>query len=171
MTKSTNSKIVVMKKAVFIFLILWSQTQIFGQKKLPVISLKDIEGKTVDISDINTDKVVVFSFWATWCVPCINELDAINEVYADWQKETGVELIAISVDDMRSAAKVKPLVNGKGWKYLVLFDTNQEFKQAVHAHSIPYLLVVKNKKIVYTHTGYIPGSESDLYKKIKEYSF
>lgn len=160
-----------MKKVIFIYLILFFQPQIFGQKKIPVISLKNIEGEIVDVSAISSDKLTVFSFWATWCVPCINELDAIDGVYDDWQKETGIEIIAVSVDDMRSAAKVKPLVKGKGWKYKVLFDTNQEFKQAVNANSIPYLLIVKNKKIVFTHTGYTPGSESGLYKKIKEYSF
>ena len=73
----------------------------------------------------------MISFWATWCKPCIKELDAIADVYDDWQDETGVQLVAVSIDDSRNTARVAPFVNGKGWEYTVLLDPNSDFRRAM----------------------------------------
>lgn len=144
--------------------------QIQAQKILPQISLKNMNGKLIDISKIETNNVTVFNFWATWCVPCIKELEEINEIYSEWKDETNVKIIAVSVDDARTVSRVKAMVNGKEWSYEILFDTNQEFKRALNVTTIPYLIIVKNNKIVYTHSGYTPGGEIELYEKIKQFS-
>lgn len=159
-----------MKIKIILLLAVFNFSQLFSQDNLPKISLKDIQGKCIDIASIDTNKVTVFSFWATWCIPCINELDAISELYNDWQNEINVKIIAVSIDDTRSAYRVKPFVNSKNWDYEILFDTNQEFKRAINATSIPYLIIVKNSKIVHAQSGYTPGSEIELYEKIKEYA-
>lgn len=159
-----------MNKIIILCFILFTFNQIQGQKTLPQISLKNTEGNLVNVSEIDTSNVTVFSFWATWCIPCINELDAINEYYNSWRDKTNVKIIAVSIDDSRSVSRVKPLVNGKEWEYQILLDTNQEFQRAVNATSIPYVLIVKNNKIVYTHSSYFPGSEIELFKKIKKYA-
>ena len=96
-------------------------------------------------------------------------MSAINEVYDEWQKETGVKLIAISIDQAQNVNKVKPLVDANGWKYEVLLDPNGEVRRAVGAQMIPFVLVLdKNKNIVYKHSGYADGSEHELYEKVKE---
>ena len=140
-------------------------------QQIPQIILKDIDGKTIDVKDFSqSDDLKILSFWATWCVPCINELDAISDVYEEWQEETNVEIIAISTDDSRTKKRVIPMVNGKGWEYQILLDDNQDLKRALNITVLPYLIVVKNGIIVYQHTGYTPGSEDDLYEVIKEHS-
>ena len=110
------------------------------------------------------------SLWATWCVPCLKELDAISELYDEWQDETNVELIAVSVDDSRTVKRVKPLINGKGWDYTILLDKNNDFKRALGAATVPLTLLIKDNQIVYRHSGYTAGTEFELYEKIKEYS-
>ncbi len=143
----------------------------FSQSQLPKIDLATIDGQTINSKELSKpDKVVVVSLWATWCVPCLKELDAISEVYQDWQDETNVELYAISVDDSRTVKRVKPLINGKGWDYTILLDENNDFKRALGAATVPLTLLVKNNEIVYRHSGYSPGSEMELYEKIKEFS-
>jgi thiol-disulfide isomerase/thioredoxin len=154
-------------KNVIIPLLLLSSIFIYSQKSLPNAKLKDLDGKTVVLSDFTSDKTVVLSFWATWCGPCINELDAIAEQYEDLQ-EDGFELIAISIDDTRTKSRVKPLINGKDWDYTILLDTNQGLKRSLNITNVPYILIAKNGKIVYTHSGYNPGSEEELIKKFKE---
>lgn len=95
--------------------------------QLPSVTLKDINGKTVDTATLQNDgKPFIISFFATWCKPCNRELKAISEVYADWQDETGVKVIAISIDQAQNVAKVKPLVDGYGWEYEVLLDPNSD---------------------------------------------
>ena len=142
----------------------------FSQQNLPNISLTNTEGKSIAIKSTYTekDKLYVFSFWATWCAPCVQELDAINDVYEDWKKEINLELIAVATDDSRTQKRVKPLVNGKGWDYTILLDTNQDLKRSLGISNVPYLIVVKNGKIIFTENGHTPGGETELFEKLKE---
>ena len=159
-----------MKNLLFSFIFLFSFI-LTAQNNIPNTHLKTLDGKTTNLQDIskNNDLIVV-SLWATWCVPCKNELDAISEVYSDWQDETNVTLYAISVDDSRTVKRVKPLINGKDWDYEILLDTNNELKRALGAATVPLTLIIKNGEIVYRHSGYTPGSEDDLYEEIKKHS-
>lgn len=159
-----------MKKILSLFLLMVSFCAI-SQNELPKVDLKTMDGKTVSSSELSKeDKIVIVSLWATWCVPCLKELDAISEVYDEWQSETNVELIAVSVDDSRTVKRVKPLINGKGWDYTILLDTNNDFQRALGAATVPLTLLIKNNEIVFRHSGYSPGSEMELYEKIKELS-
>ncbi|MFT5078213.1 MAG: thiol-disulfide isomerase/thioredoxin [Planctomycetota bacterium] len=143
----------------------------FAQEDLPNARVQTIDGTDTSIEEAtDKDNVVILSLWATWCVPCIKELDAISEVYEDWQDETNVELIAVSVDDSRTVKRVKSLINGKGWEYEILLDTNNDLKRALGASTVPLTLLIKDNKIVYRHSGYSPGAEMELYEKVKEYS-
>lgn len=143
----------------------------FSQKKLPNKNIYLLNNSSSNIEkEIDNHKITIISFWATWCVPCLNELDTINEVYEEWQDELNIELIAISTDDSRSQKRVKALVDGKGWSYKVLLDKNQELKRALNIHTIPELIIVKGGKIIYRHSGYSPGFEDELYEIIKENS-
>mgnify|MGYP001626807044 FL=1 len=140
-------------------------------QELPSLVLKDLDGNDINLNTlVESENIFVFSFWATWCVPCINELDAISEVYEDWQDETKVKLIAIATDDTRTKKRVRPIVNGKGWEYLVLYDDNQDLKRALNITTLPHTLVLKNQKIIQRRTGYNPGVEDELYEIIKENS-
>ena len=159
-----------MKKIVYLFCFLLSFSA-FTQNELPSIDLTTTEGKKINVREAAaSDNVVIISLWATWCVPCLKELDAISNVWDDWQDETNVELLAVSVDDSRTVKRVKPLINGKGWDYTVLLDSNNDLKRALGASTVPLTLLVKNNKIVFRHSGYSPGSENELYEKIKEFS-
>ena len=141
-----------------------------AQKAMPSVTLKSVNNKSYNVKNdfSENDKLYVFTFWATWCAPCINELDAIKEHYAQWSKELNMEVIAVSIDDTRTQKRVKPLLNGKGWDYTVLLDTNQDLKRALAIANPPYTVVVKNKKVVYVHNGYSQGAEIELYNKLKE---
>lgn len=160
-----------MKKIVLILSILISSATVFAQEDIPSVDLTTIDGATKNIKDAAAQNdIVIVSLWATWCVPCLKELDAINDVYEDWQDETNVKLIAVSVDDSRTVKRVKPLINGKGWDYEILIDENNDLKRALGASTVPLTLLIKNNKIVYRHSGYTPGAEDELYEKVKEYA-
>ena len=142
---------------------------VLAQKQVPNLNLTNLEGKTIALKTdfAEKDKLYVFSFWATWCTPCINELDEMNEVQEEWKKTLNFEIIAVATDDSRTQKRVKPLVNGKGWDYKVLLDTNQDFKRALSIVNIPYTIVVKNGEIVHIQNGYVPGNEKELVEKLK----
>jgi cytochrome c biogenesis protein CcmG, thiol:disulfide interchange protein DsbE len=136
-------------------------------EKLPEFELKDINGNMVNINDLTKNGPVIISFWATWCAPCKKELEAINELYVDWQDETNVTLVAVSIDDEKTKARVPTYVNGKGWDYVVLLDPNGDFKRTMGVNIIPHtFLIDKEGNIVYTHNSYSPGDEDKLYEEI-----
>lgn len=139
-------------------------------QQLPSVQLKDINGKTVDTSKLSNDgKPFVISFFATWCKPCLRELEAIKEVYEEWQEETGVKLYAISIDDAQNTLKVGPESKAKGWEYEILLDANSEFRRALGGNLIPAAFVVDgNGKIVHSRTGYTNGSEEQLIEEVRK---
>ena len=139
-------------------------------KTLPAnVQLKDLTGKAVGSEELGkSGKITVVSFWATWCIPCINELSTINDKLEDWRKKTPFEFYAIAEDDSRTIKRVQPLVNGKNWDFTVLLDKNQDLKRELNLMNIPYTIIVKNGKIIYRHAGYVIGDEEELYKIIKQ---
>ena len=134
------------------------------------ITIKALDGSSVQTSALQNDgKPMIISFWATWCKPCNRELNTIKEVYEEWQAETGVKLIAISIDDARSTSRVKPHVNGSGWEYEVYIDQNQDFKRAMNVVNVPHTFVVNGKgEIVWQHTSFVEGSEEELLEVVKK---
>lgn len=143
---------------------------IAASAELPSVKLKTLDGKTVDTAELSNDgKPFVISFFATWCKPCNRELKAISEVYPDWQDETGMKLIAVSIDEGQNVSKVKPLVDSEGWEYEVLLDSNSEFKRSLGIQSIPHLLIIDgNGNIAKSHSGYTEGSEEHVIEEIRE---
>jgi peroxiredoxin len=138
--------------------------------KIPASTVKKLDGSKVNSSTFsNNGKPIIISFWATWCKPCKKELDAIHEQYSDWTKETGVKLIAISIDDARSSGKVVTDVKLKGWEFEIYIDENQDFKRAMNVNNVPHTFLVDgNGKIVWSHNSYTEGDEETLYANVKK---
>jgi len=141
-----------------------------AQNSLPDTKIKSLQGNEVMFNSFgNTrDTAVIISFWATWCIPCIQELNTIHDQYEDRQKETPFRFIAISIDDARTMQKVKPFVAGKGWPYEIYLDVNSDLKRALNIIDVPHILVIKNGKIIYQHNGYVNGNEEELFEILKK---
>ncbi|MDL2223033.1 TlpA family protein disulfide reductase [Bacteroidales bacterium OttesenSCG-928-M11] len=139
-------------------------------QQIPSISLKTVEGKTINTAELdNEGKPIIISFWATWCKPCLRELNAIHEMYEEWQEETGLKLVAVSTDEAQNVNRVKPLVDRFGWEYEVWLDPNGDFKRAMNAHTMPTVIIIDGKgNIVETRYGYTDGSETHLIEKVRE---
>lgn len=156
-------------KKLFIFALLAFAFQGLNAQ-LPSVQLKDLNGKIVDTATLNNDgKPFVISMFATWCKPCLRELKAINDYYADWQDETGMKLVAISIDEAQNVNRVRPLVESEGWEYEVLLDTNGDFQRSLGIQMVPYLMIIDGEgNIVETRNGYTDGSEMHIIDKIRE---
>ncbi|MBO8452207.1 MAG: TlpA family protein disulfide reductase [Bacteroidetes bacterium] len=129
----------------------------------PNIAVKDLSGTSALMKDVLKDDVVIVSFWATWCKPCQNELDALAEIEDSWADR--LRVVAISIDDARSVARVRSTVKAKMWPYEVYTDENSELAKSLNISSIPFVMIVADGKTVYSHTGYTPGSERLLVEK------
>ncbi len=141
-----------------------------AQNKIPSVEVKKIGGESFNTSTLSNDgKPMIISFWATWCKPCVQELTAISEQYEEWQKETGVKVIAVSTDDSRNLARVQPFVNSRNWEYEIYLDPNGDFKRALNVNNIPHTFLVNGKgEIVWQHNSYTPGDEEELFELVKK---
>ena len=164
-----------MKRAIILISILFLGSTLHAQegileRNIPSVDIKTMTGEIFNTSGIdNEGKPMVISFFALWCKPCMRELTAIDDVYQDWQDETGVKLVAISIDDARSMPNVMPTVNGNGWEYEFYCDPNGDFKRAMGVNLIPHIFVLNGQKqVVYQHTSYAEGGENELFEIIKK---
>lgn len=139
--------------------------------QVPGVKLEDHKGRQVESGKAILDgkTPVIVSFWRSDCIPCIKELSAIYDALPDWQEKADFRVVAVSTDDSRSIAKARSMAQGKGWTddYVLLYDLNQDFARAMNVTLTPQTFIFDGKgKLVYSHTGYTPGSESELLKEI-----
>lgn len=140
--------------------------------QVPSVKVENFKGETITASSIVDGKTpMIVSFWSTTCKPCIRELDAVYEIMPDWLDEADFRVVAVSTDDNRFTAKARSMASGRGWdeSFVLLFDKNQELMRAMNVTLTPQVFVLDaNGKIVYSHTGYAPGSENELIEAIKK---
>jgi thiol-disulfide isomerase/thioredoxin len=152
-----------------LILLCFSLVQLNAQT-VPSAKVKNIQGEGIDFNSvIEPGKITVISFWATWCGPCIKELQAIDQYYEEWQQKYNMKLVAVSIDDSRNVKKVKPKVLGEGWQYEIILDENQDLARAMNVNNPPMTFIVDAKgTIVYSHQGYTPGAEDELELQLKK---
>ena len=148
----------IMKKIISILVAAMAAAAVCQAQEIsPNAIVKDLSGSSVLMGDVLKNDVVIVSFWATWCKPCQAELDALAEIEDMWADQ--IRVVAISIDDARSASKVRSTVKAKMWPYEVYTDENSELAKSLNISSIPFVMIVADGKTVYSHTGYTPGSE------------
>ena len=157
-----------MKKFMFLMFALFVGVNASAQM-LPDVKVENQEGKTISIREVVDGTPMIISFWSTTCKPCIMELNAINESLYDWQEEVDMKVVAVSVDDARTLSRARAMTQGQGWDdYTCVYDKNQDLKRAMNVSLTPHTFIVDGKgNIVYSHSGYTPGSEQELFEKIK----
>lgn len=138
-------------------------------QQLPDVKVENAQGKVVSVRSLAQGKPMIISYWSIACKPCIQELNAINDALADWKSEADLEVIAVSVDDARLKASAKAIAQSRGWEFICLYDQNQELKRAMNVSLTPQSFVVDGQgNIIFSHSGYTPGSEQLLFDKIVE---
>ena len=157
-----------MKKLLFLMFALVMGFSASAQT-LPDVKVENQEGKVVSIREVIDGTPMIISFWSTTCKPCIMELNAINNNLPDWLEEVNMKVVAVSVDDARTVSRARAMTQGQGWDdYTCLYDKNQDLKRAMNVSLTPHTFIVDGEgNIIYSHSGYTPGSEEELFEKIK----
>ena len=136
--------------------------------KAPDFVLKDLEGKNYRLSENIGEGPIVISFWATWCVPCIEELKQMKRIYKKYS-DMGVQFLAISIDDPKTVGRVNSFVKSHKYPYTVLLDTNNEIITLYQSKVPPYTVIIDNDgNVIYTHVGYRMGDEKMVDRELEK---
>lgn len=131
-------------------------------------TLEDINGDLFELKEYIGSGPILLDFWATWCKPCKDAMPNL-QMFHDNYEEQGLTVAAISIDSPRSLNKIKPFIKSRRYTFKILLDPNGEILQQFQGKNIPFqVLIDKDGKVVETHTGYSPGDEKILEKKIQE---
>lgn len=155
----------------FILMLLLPVLPVSAQSVWPDLKVENEKGEAVSTKQILDGKPAIVSFWGVTCKPCLTELNTLNELLDEWREEVDFNVIAVSIDDSRFTARARSMAQGYDWNFICLFDKNQDLKRAMNVVLTPHTFVVDGKgKIVYSHTGYTPGSEYELLEQLKAIS-
>lgn len=161
-----------MKKIIAALTFVLVSASVYAQE-LPGTQIKDVtSGKKIAFNEtVEKGKVTLISFWATWCVPCKKEIKNISLKLADWKKEADFNYMAISIDEARAEGLVRTYAISQGWSFPFYIDANSDLKRSLSFQNVPYTMIIdKNGKVAFTHTGYEEGGEAEVFAKIKELS-
>jgi thiol-disulfide isomerase/thioredoxin len=162
-----------MKRIIAAFACLLIATALHAQDELPDTQIKDVNtGKKMAFNEtVAKGRVTVISFWATWCVPCKKEIKNISLKLPNWKKDVDFDYVTVSMDEPKSEGLVRSYAKSQGWLFPYYMDPNSDLKRSLGFQNIPYLVIIdKNGKVVFSHSGYEEGGEEEVFAKVKEYA-
>ena len=115
-------------------------------------TFNDITGKKVSLSSFK-GKVILLDFWATWCVPCKQEIPGFIELQKKYGAR-GLQIVGLSVDDPLSKAKEYAAQMKMNYPVLLAEGTEQILEAYDPIPSIPVSIVIDRRgRIVARHLG------------------
>lgn len=138
------------------------------------MDLKTHQDKNFSDSDFfknyySKDKLTVLNLWATWCVPCVEEIPELNSIREQY-KDDSINFISISVDN--DSIKLINFLNKDKFKFKDITISNLKYRNAIlnslenrtpdkwiSSQSVPITYLIKNKKVVGKIDGTIEKQE------------
>ncbi len=131
-----------------------------GQTVASDFAARDVEGKTLRLSDYLGKQAILLDFWSTFCEPCLAEMPHLRKIY-DAQKDKGFVVIAVAMDGPETVAEVPSFTKRNGMIFPVVLDEDSHVAQIYNPKKTAPLsvLIDKNGKIFRVREGYNPGDE------------
>lgn len=128
----------------------------------PHFTAQNLDGSTFKLEDALGKGPIIINFWATWCVSCMREMQALKPIYAAHQKDS-LQILSVSIDGPRSIGKVPDLIKARNIPYTVLLDPEASVKQAFGVRNVPQMFVLdRYGLVIYHHLGFGPGDDAKI---------
>ena len=135
----------------------------------PTFFLRTLEEERFYMSDtLGIKQPIVLSFFATWCIPCREEIPVLDSVR---QQFPNMKFYLIDVSGLNTNGKamiedslmVAKMINFLKVDMLVLMDIYGKTAEKYNVKELPTLIVINPKGMIsYIHTGYKKGDENEL---------
>lgn len=117
------------------------------------------------VSDTNT-KATVLTFFATWCHSCFEEM-AFFQGFYNVYKDSGLNVIAVSIDGPSAQSKVRSMVAARSLEFPILLDLKDYVSKLYKIKVLPTAFLLNKKgEIVFTKTGFLPQDKKTYTEKI-----
>lgn len=139
-----------------------------ARSKASDFSLRTVTGERAKLSDYK-GKVVLLSFWATWCGPCKQELPVLQR-FLEKHGAEGLAVLAVNIDDPKTAAEVRRFVTDKKLTMPVPLDPESEVLGKFNPkQALPFLAIVDREgRLAFRHTGFGEGAEKKIEEEIAQ---
>jgi len=138
-------------------------------KKAINFRLESTNNDVFELKDFIGRGPVLLCFWSVCCQSAAEQLKAFSTLFNNY-KDRGFILLAISTDDEKTIAKVKPYTKSKGYNFPVLYDAASNVARMYYAYDNPFsVLINKEGNVVYSKLGYMKGDENEMQRRIIEY--
>lgn len=109
-------------------------------REAPSFSLRDPAGAVVQLKQLR-GKPVLLNFWATWCIPCREELPELEQLHREYRSK-GLVVLAVSVDEARAAKDIPEFLRAGdprvgAYTFPVALDTKQEVMKQYKLLGVP----------------------------------
>lgn len=135
--------------------------------QVPAFQAEMIDGQVFLLKDkLKNGRPILISFWATWCQPCLDEL---NQLQTKLKKETaGVDVVAINVDTAETSSDIRPTLRLHKIEFPVILDpTHQIFSKFNSTKAVPFsVLVSPTGEILATYSGY----SDEMMKRLESFN-
>jgi thiol-disulfide isomerase/thioredoxin len=132
----------------------------------PEITVQALSGKTIAVSSYR-GRVVLLDVWASWCVPCKQELPMLDEMAGRLRRQ-GIEVLAVSVDQER-ANVVKFLRARSRWSLTIAHDPRGEIADRLQPEKMPTSYIIDRAGIIrYVNSGFIPSDADTIERRLVE---
>ena len=131
----------------------------------PDFAGRTYEGQSISVAAY-TGKVVVLSFWASWCGPCRKELPILESIQQVAGKER-VPVVAINIEDRNTFRKIARKLTS--FNLLLATDTSGHAQRAYGVNGIPHMVIIsKSGQIMRVHQGYAEEALDDIVKDLNQ---
>jgi thiol-disulfide isomerase/thioredoxin len=137
-------------------------------KNLPNVSFTNLENKSKTLYGLSKDKLLIINFWALWCVPCVKEMPALNNL-SKKLKNSDVKIIYINQDSFKDYDKIKSFIKKLGFEEKNIFtDFDMSSNKTFKLRGIPTTLISnKAGEVLWRIEGIIDWESKDIVSWLK----
>lgn len=133
-------------------------------------SYKDMEGKPVIMSKLNSP-VIIYNFWASWCLPCLSEMPSMMSLKQKFGAEQ-IQFVAINTDEEDQMANIQKTIKKINLKdeFIIVPDSSSQIVNEFKISAIPVTIVFHRGKVVHFSNGPMDFTSEEFIEKMREWT-